>query len=284
MKTIAVLTNFSDRAENAAVYALHLAQRLRANVMIYNSFLLPSSQPFASQIAWPMESFDDIRGDCDTQLALLAGKLTHERSLFPADSFQPEIERKSEQGKLSEHLAGSLADSEIFLLAMADHAGGLATILQGNNMKETIENTALPILIIPEGQLFKPIKKIAFATDLSDSDLLAIHTLVSFARPFQAEIMLTHICADPLAKDAKKKVADFLAEVTNKINYPHIYYRAIANGHVKKALTDLSDQVTIDLLVMVHRNKGFFAQLFNTSNTEKIAAEIKLPLLIYPSS
>lgn len=228
-----------------------------------------------------MESYDEIQDDSETQLALLASKFKKEVDSFSVNAFHPTIKCKSQMGNLSRHLAPLLADKEIFLLVMADHDKSLATLLLDNNMQEIIETIALPILIIPQDQAFKQITKIAFATDLRNSDIEVLASLVVLARPFQAEIMLAHICADPSAENVKADIDRFLNEVSNKIDYPHIYYRDIQRDHVKKGLQLLTEEVEVDLLVMVHRDKGFFTQLFNTSNTEKIAAEIQLPLLVY---
>jgi nucleotide-binding universal stress UspA family protein len=61
MKTIAVLTDFSKRAENAAKYALHLAEHLHADIKLYNSFFVPSEDPLSAQIAWSMEDYDALK-------------------------------------------------------------------------------------------------------------------------------------------------------------------------------------------------------------------------------
>jgi len=51
---------------------------------------------------------------------------------------------------------------------------------------------------------------------------------------------------------------------------------------VKTGLLELEKQAGADLLVMVHRNKGFIEQLFGGSHTQKIASAPLLPLLVYP--
>jgi nucleotide-binding universal stress UspA family protein len=38
MKTILVLTDFSKKAENAAIYALKIAEKTQANIILFNSF------------------------------------------------------------------------------------------------------------------------------------------------------------------------------------------------------------------------------------------------------
>ncbi len=55
MKTIAVLTDLSERSIHAARYALHLAKKINADVLLFNAFLVPADMVMAAgQIAWPV--------------------------------------------------------------------------------------------------------------------------------------------------------------------------------------------------------------------------------------
>ena len=75
MKTIAVLTDFSAKALNATEYALSLATHLHADILLYNSFLVLSADPLGSQIAWPMEDYNEIKEGCKADLNLLKMQL-----------------------------------------------------------------------------------------------------------------------------------------------------------------------------------------------------------------
>jgi hypothetical protein len=143
-----------------------------------------------------------------------------------------------------------------------------------------LDRVSLPVLVVPEQAIFKPIHKIAFPTDLGKGDLDVLGSLAGMARPFQAEILLAHI--RPEASVMEAPVKDFLKDVGNRIDYPNIYYRDVNQMRVKTGLLELEKQADADLLVMVHRNKGFIEQIFGGSYTQKIAADPLLPLLIYP--
>jgi nucleotide-binding universal stress UspA family protein len=277
MKTIAVLTDFSKRAENAARYACGLAQHLSAGIVLYNAYLQPSSEFLGAPVAWPMENYDQIERDSKKELEALAEKL---KKKFP----ETVITYQSENGNLFTHLDELILKEDITLLVMGSHEGGFAKSMLENHVEEIIENITLPVLIIPEGVKFEKYHKLTFATDFSPSDLDVIQSLKGLAQPFEAEILLAHISEDPADAKTAKAVKDFLAEITEKMDYPHIFYREVISNHVKKGLDWLTGHVVFDMLIMVHRDKGYLSQIFNRNNTERIAAEIKLPLLVYPGA
>jgi nucleotide-binding universal stress UspA family protein len=95
MKTIAVLTDFSERADNAALYAAHLAQHLKANVLLYNAFFVASADPLSAQVAWPMEDFNELLQDSEKEMQLLLAKLKKELTVSPTE-FMPTIECRLE--------------------------------------------------------------------------------------------------------------------------------------------------------------------------------------------
>lgn len=284
MKTITVLTDFSERAENAARYALHLAQQLHANITLYNSFLVPAAEPLAGQVYWSMEDFNMLQQDSEKQLGLLAARLKDELSDLPVNAFRPAISCKSQEGPLYRYIHKITADRDVMLLVMGTHRKGLASLIMGNHMRDILGTVSLPVLIVPENQFFKKLDKLIFATDLTDSDLEIIHALTELARPSHADITLAYIETPGTPEDETKKlVTDFLEEVSNKINYPRIYYRTVKGIPLKTGLKWLTENVTCDLFVMVHRHKSFLEKLLNLSNTQKMAAHTNLPLLVYPS-
>ena len=124
-------------------------------------------------------------------------------------------------------------------------------------------------------------KRIAFATDLTEADLALIHSLALFARPFNAEILIVHISNDEPEAD-QKKIDDFLNEVTCKAHYHKIYYRHVKDMGIDEGLNWLTDHVDIDMLAMVHRKHNFIKRLFEGSHTQRMAVDAKLPLLVFP--
>ncbi len=279
MKTIAILTDFSERAENAANYAYRLAQSLQANIILYDSFLVPSASPLAAQIAWPMEDYGQLYKDNENELEIFAGKLRKEFSKGEHAAFKPIITCECHDGDLSPDLGELLANKELVLLVMANHDKSIASLLLSDHVRELLDRTPLPLLIVRDQHCFRKIKHIAFATDLSITDIDVLQSMATFASFTDAQITLVHI--GPQNSD-EEIIENFMTAVSSKINYPHIYYRKMMSTHIMEEIIGLDENNTYDLLVMVHRHKGFWEELFNQSDTQKMASQIILPLLVYP--
>lgn len=280
MKKIAVLTDFSERAYHAAEYALSLAARLQANVLLYHSFQVPSAEPLAGQIVWPMEDYNEIKNGCEADLEKVKARL-EEKLADQTNGFRPKIQCRTLDGTFDLSVNESLIDKELILLVMANHHNGFSALMQGDHTREVLNNASLPVLIIPEQAACTSLSKVAFATDLDPGDLNSIQSLAGLARPFNAEIMLTHLCES--TPENSRAVQDFLQEVTNKINYPHIYYRHLEEKHVREGLHHMAETVKADLVVMVHRHKDFLERLFSRSHSPDLAEHTLLPLLVFPS-
>ncbi len=280
MKKIVVFTDFSERAENAATYAYHLSRELQANLILYHAYLIPSSQPYAAQVAWPLMNSGALEITSRKELELAASKLSNMAGLNYRNH-KPNIETRCDEGDLTDNLTVLQADKDVVLFIMANHHKGFSSLIMGNQIYKMLETAMVPVLIIPDGLTFKSIHKIAFATDLHQDDLEVLHSLATLARHTDATVMLAHIYPEQ-ENEKGDQAKQFLLEVSNKINYPHVYFRHIKDSEVHHGLKWVTENVAFDMLVMVHRHKNFLERLFSSSNTQKAAAAATLPLLVYP--
>ena len=286
MKTIAVLTDFSDRSEHAARYAMHLAHKIKADILLFNAFLVPADVPaYASQIAWPLETFDDIKADSENNLINLSNKLEYELKdkLFPG-SYIPAITIQCEEGPVASVMSKLEDNKNIVLMVLAAHGNdNVADFLMGDNCRRIIDNASLPMLVVPEFAPIKNICKFAFATDITFNDVDYIRSIASLAKQFSGEILVTNVNPDvPLDNEHEAAVNLFMSNVEHHIDYPRIQYQSVPSDNVKKGLEYLIDNFKFDVLVMVHRKSHFFSHLFKPSLTKKMAGYSHKPLLVYP--
>lgn len=285
MKTIAVLTDFSERSEHAARYALNLAQKINADILLFNAFLVPNDIVPAGQVAWFLVDYRDVKKDVENRLTDLGRKLEHElkEKSFPGQH-RPKISMQCEEGALGNAITGLEEDKNIILMVLATHgADDVTAFLMGNNCKQAIDVATIPLLIVPKDAPIKDIEEFAFATDITYSDVKYISALVSIAKPFSAQIRITNVNPDtPLDSEHNAAVSLFMNDVDNEVNYDKISYSTIPNDNVKKGLQWLIENVKFDVLVMVHRKSSFFEFFYKSSLTKKIAAHTAVPLLVYP--
>ncbi|MGZ3871907.1 MAG: universal stress protein [Mucilaginibacter sp.] len=287
MKTILVPTDFSEAANTAARYALHLAKAIKTGIRLCNAIRVPIEAPAAAQVAWPLEDYSSIKESATHQLRLLQEKLEQkleEQAQCLPVTYQPNIDYTSEVGSVADVIRNVADEEKMSLVVMGmSGAGSLSRLFLGSNSRELIEKADFPVLLIPDSFIYMPIKKIAFATDLSKGDIEVLHSLAGMARYFNAEILITHIGDEKDENAAEKhRIDDFLTEVTAKADYPGIYYRDVKNKDVDRGLTWLYEHSQVDLLAMVHRPQHFLSKLVRGSHTQKLAKHITIPLLVFP--
>lgn len=284
MKKILIATDFSENATNAAVYGYHLATHLKANIILCNAVIVPAEVPQAGMVVWPMEETDILTDASTAELIKLRDDLEQQHA---TSNFFPEITCLMESGILTEVISHITTGTHIDMIVMATHGGdGLSAFLLGDHSRRMISSTKTKLLLVPEGAKFTPIKKIAFAADFKglDENLTAIYDLIPFAKLFNAEILAAHIYHEMGHSDNFNKwIRDFLTELSNRANYPNIYYRIIKNSRTDAGLDWLCEHGQVDILAMLHNHHDFLDHLLNGSHTEKMAEHTRIPLLVIPA-
>jgi nucleotide-binding universal stress UspA family protein len=286
MKKILIPTDFSLSAKNAAHYAMHLAKEMKNNLKLVNAMMIPVEVPLAGHVSASLISFDMLEEEVEGELARIAEKMMYLDGFETAeDTFHPFVEYVKGIGPVAEVITrhADHADLSLVVMGTADD-GKISRFLFGSATHSVIEMASFPLLLVPSQCQFKGLHKIAFATDLSEQDVAVIHVLAGFARTFNAEILIVHICE----KDLENVIADqqkidaFLNEVTNKVNYHKIYYHHILGNDVDDGLDWLAAHGQIQMLAMVHRKHDLFHKVFKGSYTQRMKRRIDIPLLVFP--
>lgn len=283
MKTLLVATDFSANARHAAEYGYNLAKQIKANMVLCNAVIVPAEMPQSGTIVWPMDDLELLLLDSTTGLESLKSDL--EMAAHP-DGFKPEITLKNESGIVTDVVESYVESHPVDLVVMGTHGEGMSSFLLGNHSKNMIEATTKPLMLISPETQFVSLKKIAFATDFTDpkNDIKSLFHLIPLAKTLSAQILLTHIYDGEVIPEAlKETIANFMTEVSNKANYPHIYYRSVRNSEVEAGLSWLCEHGQVDMLVMVHRPHSFIHRLLKSSHSEKMAGRLDIPLLVFPS-
>lgn len=283
MKTIVIATDFSEGSKDTASYGYHLARQVRSNVMLCHAIIIPAEIPQAGMVFWQDEEYELLLNDSAT--ALLELKEVLDNSL-PATGFRPVISCKSQPGIMADVVKALAGLPDIVLIVSGTHQGGaFSNLLLGNHASNLLDSSDKPVLLVAPGATFRPVKKIAYATEFKDpeNDLQHIYQLVYWAKQLNAEVLLVHICNEKRKSPAlKEKIADYLIGISNNADYPNIYYRLINSERVDEGLDWICDHGQIDMLAMVHQQRNLFGELFAHSHTKQMAGHLQLPLLVFP--
>ena len=284
MKTILIPTDFSANAAHAAAYGYNLAKQIKANIILCNAVIVPAEVPQAGFVTWPMDEYETLIDESSSGLRLLKNRLEEADASL---TFKPSIAMMNKPGTVSETVSSITIAHGVDMVVIGQHSrNGLNTFMLGNHAQKLIDEAIKPVLLVPREAPVKQINKIAFATDFKQpkQDLEYIYELISFARLFNAEVLLTHVYRDKSeSADFQVWVKRFIDELSNKANYPLIYYRLINNDKAENGLDWLCEQGNVDILAMVHRRHNFLNNLVPGSHTQRMADHISIPLLVFPS-
>jgi nucleotide-binding universal stress UspA family protein len=282
MKTILVPIDFSPCADNALRYAIQVAKKIKADIHICHAIMVPELTPMGGLIVWPPYESETLLREATDEIIAYAKKVITEEDLGKATD--PSITYSCEAGTVKDVMHRLYEKNKIDLVIMGMSGNGdLKRLFIGSSSRDLIEQTNIPILLIPKSATFKTIKKIALATDLSQSDINTIQNIARLFSILKPEILLAHINGyvsdfhDPGSESHK-----FLNSVTCKVNYPKIYYRHIQQKSINDGLLWLTEKGQVEILAMVHRHQGLFAEITNASHTQKMAKIITIPLLVMP--
>jgi len=284
MKTILVLTDFSVRANYAAKFAFQIAVKVKANIVLCHAMEIVETAPMAEQLAWPIADHISLKQDTLIELKDLAKSL---KKLIPkhaeGTTYKPSITCIADFGKLSVVAAAMVKEKEIDLVVMGSHkSNGLTRFLFGCHTHDVLDTINCPVLLVPEDLQFEKIHTIAYATDLTFSDFKVINYLAEIAKPFNAEIIVSHISV--LGLDSIDEVTK-IQHATNKLleqTHAKVFYTSIKGDNVPKCLLETYGSGKADVLTLVHKRYGFFDGLFHSSVSKKMANTARVPLLILP--
>lgn len=265
MKRILLLTDFSDTARNAAMYALKMFENEKVYFDLLNAYDLEfSGSPYVTQVKEELaeESLRGLKNELD---------LLHRR--FP----NARIELASRFGTLLDvvHNEVNSFKPELIVLGCRGETA-LENFLLGSNAYEVIKDVQAAILVVPKHAKFKKPEKIVFATDLKDvSQDEIVEPLRDLSHHFQADLMFVNVMEHETANrlDAENKIAAHFEGINLTFNF--IEGEDVCNGILK-----FMDDNDADMVTLIRHNESFFERLFHPSVTRKMVLHPEHPMLI----
>ncbi len=280
MKKILVPVDYSTYSDNAVRYAIQIAKKINAEVHLFHALEIPELLPMAGVIMWPLENFDELHEESDETLLKYVDSL--KKDFVLTSPYLPTITYSTEKGSVVQIIA-KLTDSSHFDLIVMGLAGAgrFNQFFLGSNSQEVIEKIKHPVLLVPKDNDFVPPRKIAFATDLRESDLNSIQTVARLFCLYDSEIVLVHVNKESNdINDPNTPENRFLNSVKGKLNYGKIYYRHINSPDIDEGLNWVCEHGMINMLAIIHRHTSPFVRFLEGSHAKKLANILHIPLLV----
>ncbi|TLX75217.1 universal stress protein [Labilibacter sediminis] len=265
MKKVLILTDFSNTARNAALYALKMFNGENVLYSLLNAYDLEfSGSPYVMQVKEEM-AFESEKG--------LKQEVSILKRVFP----EAAIELLSSFGSLIDVVHEHIHENHPDLIVLGCRGeSALENFLLGSNAYEVIKSIKAPILVVPKSAQFKKPEKIVFATDLKDVDKDEIMNPVrDIVDRYRSALMFVNVLDDEYVNrlDAENKIAAHFPNINLSFNF-------IEGDDVSKSINKFMDENDAEMIALVRHNVGFFDRIFHPSVTKQMVLHPEHPMLI----
>ncbi len=287
VRKIIVPTDFSRRSEDACYFAVHLAQKLQAEVKLLHVYEKPIGdvhvKETATYEAFSMNLYLQAEKKAKSDMVALSLRIKAYMKTQKIEGVK--VHSSTTMGNIVRRIKSmsNLYNPDLIVLGTVGKNEKSDSVLAGV-AKDIIQGLGIPVYAIP-GQ-FNPedfeMMNILYATDFNEKDHTSLNQLLNIMEHFEKRVTCVHI--DTEKNPVKVERMDELNEFFKQEYDQHdLNCRLIADEDVYHGLKDFADKFEVNLLSFTTRKQGIFKKLFRTSLFKKILQEANLPILIFPS-
>lgn len=274
-------TDFSPVAQNAFRYAILLADELAASVQLLH-VVYPQAEPLDFPVVATQATQQQV-GAAETIMkrmveeTLVQIQASHELKNEPV--VLPDVEIGTPTSMISR--VAEREDVDLIVMGTKGEHNMIEKTF-GQVSLGTVKNTPAPVLLIPENATFKPVKTLAYASNLLDSDVYYIWQTLQMMEPFQPAMKVIHVETDDIGKPEALENFQQLFEGNPKAK--DLSFHELEGDEVDVVLSGFIEAWDIDIMTLYAPNYGFFERIFHRSIGKKLLKITEIPLLFMKKS
>lgn len=272
MEKILFATDFSSNADKAFKFALHLAEKRKAKLILVHVFDIKTvwtypytNDPFELKTnamnSWErklQEFFEHVDTEVKAGFMAIEDPSIVKGILFAIEKHKPKLVVVGTKGKSI-----------------------VKEVLLGGTTKALVKKSPIPVLAVPQYAELKDYDKVLYASDFREVDLEAMKQMIELIKPSQPEIRVLHISTDNDYKNVEK-MEWFKEMIQEKIGYEKITFELILAGDIFDTLNKYMSEDDYDLLVMLEKERnGIIDKLFHQGLVRKMEFRTWVPLLSF---
>lgn len=271
MKTIIVPTDFSPIATNAMHYAIEMAKKVNASLLLLHVYQVPVSFTDTPIV---LVSIEDLRKGAEEQVAHLKTEVEH------LTSGSLKVYTETRLGNVADELENLCNKINPFAVVMGTKgASGVERILFGSNTLTAIRHLTWPVICVPPGKTFgEGIKKIGFACDFKDVvKSTPTHYIVDFVKEFNAELDVLNV--DYHNKHFTPETPEQSALLHTMLEEARPIYHFIEHADIEDGINEFAEKNNIDLIITIPKKHRLLESVFKPSSTKQLVYQSHVPVM-----
>lgn len=268
-------TDFSNASENAFVYALKLADKLKASITVvhvyeilqFHTWVEGSMNMREVNETITMGEFERFKEEIE-----LLKRIAKENQL---DTIEVNYSLK-ESDYVVDALITEAEDAQVDLIVMGTSgATGLKEIFFGSVASKVMERASCPVFVVPDTANYRGIEKVGLTLEYKPGELELIEKALSIARRLGGRLHCLHVDVyDP--EKMKVKVLEYKEAFRHE---PDISFHTHYELDVEKGILEFMKFNLIDIVVMQVHHRSMLKEMFSYSIAKRIAYHSDIPLL-----
>jgi len=270
MNTIVVPTDFSPVSVNALHYALNMAKALNADILLFHAYQVPIA---FSEVPVVTISMEQIKAQAEERMAELRKSLEHMGSGDVAVSVRTSL------GEPVEELETITNEIQPFAVVMGTRgAGPVETLFMGSTTLTAVNRLSVPVIIIPPGARYQPVRNIGFACDYSSvAETTPVKEIIDFCRHFPATLHVLNV--DYKNRHFTAEVPMALTKIRELLEPLAPKYHYIENQDIEDGINRFAESHNIDLVITIPKKHKLLEKLFSRSHTRDLALHSHVPIV-----
>lgn len=274
MKKILFPVDFSKASLNAFRYALHLANKLHAEIItlhVYDAVTTPYS--FGDYRDYSLDYYNVTEWE---QFENFKDEVPKLRAIAEEEQLGHVIvQHVLKQGDTKEMILNVATVEKVDLIIMGTKgATGLKEVFFGTVTKKIMNNSKVPVIAIPENCSYKPLKKILFLTEYKLSQIHILKKIYNLALFFEAHIDVLQVS---MFNEGQNKI--FSNEWEKISSKKDIAFHLLTSNDIEGTIADFIELHKIDWVALSTHHYGFFEKLFHYSLSKSLAFHAEVPVL-----
>jgi nucleotide-binding universal stress UspA family protein len=257
MKTVIIPVDFSETSLNAARYAAEMLSGNRdASIILYSMYYKDEEYEVTSNYLESLKKELLVKGDKSIECILEEG-----------NNLIESLERLAYQKTATLIVMGITGKSPL-----------KQAVIGSNTLKIATRNVC-PVLIVPAHAEFKGISNVALASDFNDvENITPVRYLKAVLDLFKPTLHIVNVNSEihVALNEELKAEKEWLQNTFSDYN-PQFYF--ITTYDFLETIEQFIQDNTIDIIINVPKNHGFYDSVFKASSTRKLVFQSTIPVL-----
>jgi nucleotide-binding universal stress UspA family protein len=291
VRRILVPVDFSSYSYHAALFAMHYASHVGAEILVLHAYYAPD----VHTIPYDDETFG-FQGTLTEYLTGLRETARKETLSFIEKLKKDAAKEGAGKVKMDYFIVKGSLDDAVFYADESYTPDLIVLGARGRDQRRNdpigsmtariLEKASIPVLVIPEDAAiadFFKLKKIIYATSFDESDFQAVKKLMTLTAPFGMDILCTHFTKEEEDPQAQVRMEGLLKYFRDSYPGVKVECRIIRGEDVVDGLNGFILDHPVSAISLTTHRRNLIEKLFYPSVAKKMFFHTRVPLLVFHS-